>query len=183
MEMMYRELSLTISYSNGRVPIQCSLRMPVDAPLSEVKVLLNELDSSFNLNEYEIQLAKVVNNNVYEVYEPSDPLTVCSTSDLTVFVLSQEGKYLGYHGYQQYRIKSQPKLLTQNQKVCLRKKGEDGEEITGIIRDMFSDFCFSVELNNGKLWNLTITDLNCDEYMLRPGDYVFFEEYSFCLVC
>ena len=158
MEMMYRELSLTISYSNGRVPIQCSLRMPVDAPLSEVKVLLNEL-------------------------EPSDPLTVCSTSDLTVFVLSQEGKYLGYHGYQQYRIKSQPKLLTQNQKVCLRKKGEDGEEITGIIREMFSDFCVSVELNNGKLWNLTITDLNCDEYMLRPGDYVFFEEYSFCLVC
>ena len=151
--------------------------MPVDAPLSEVKVLLNDLDPSFNLNEHEIQLAKVVNNNVYEVYEPSDPLTVCSTSDLTVFVLSYEDKFLGYHGYQQYKLKNQPKLITENQKVRLRKKGENGEEITGIIQDMFSDFCFSVEFNNDKKRNLTIIDLDCDEYMLRPGDYVFYEEY------
>lgn len=176
---MYRELSLTISYSDGRVPIQCSIRIPVDSLLSDVKTKLNELDSSFNLDESRIQLAKVVYSNVYEVYDPNDRLTACTTSDLTAFVLPPEDKFLGYHGYEQYLNKSKPKSLYENQPVRLRMKGENGLPISGVIRTLYTDFHFLVYCNDGVSRKATITDLeDYDDYMLHPGDFVFLIMYA-----
>lgn len=146
--------------------------------LSDVQVALNELDSSFNLNEYHIQLAKVVNSNVYEVYDSKDRLTVCSTSDLTAFVLPPEDEFLGFHGFQQY-LKKKPKSLQENQPVQLKILGENGLPLSGVIRELFTDFCFSVYCSDGKTRKAVITDLEgCDAYMLHPGDYVFLVMYS-----
>lgn len=139
-----------------------------------MKFALNELDSSFNLNENRIQLAKVVNSNVYEVYDPTDRLTVCSTSDLTAFVLPPEDEFLGIHGYYQYLRKYKPKSLSENQHVRLKMIGENGLPLTGVIRELYTDFCFSVHCSDGKTRKALITDLeDCEEYMLHPGDYVF----------
>ena len=173
--LINRALSLTISYSNGRSPIQCSIRIPADSLIGDIKTALHELDTSFNLNEYRIQLAKVVNSNVYEVYDSNDRLSVCSTSDLTAFVLPPENEFLGCHGYYQYLKKFKPKSFTENQPVKLKIVGENGLPLTGIIRELYTDFCFSVYCSDGKTRKVMITDCeDCEEYMLHPGDFIFY---------
>ena len=66
-------------------------------------------------------------------------------------------------------------MLSPNQPVVLKKKDKNGLPLKGTIKDMFSEFHFSVNCTNGNVYDCHITDLeDNDEYNLHVGDYIFF---------
>lgn len=131
------------------------------------------MDPSFNLDGQHIRFGRVCDSNVISIYKDDKCLTACDTSDFTAFVFPPN-QYLGYYGYQHF-LQCQPKVLSPNQPVVLKKKDKNGLPLKGTIKDMFSEFHFSVNCTNGNVYDCHITDLeDNDEYNLHVGDYIFF---------
>ena len=142
-----RALSLILSYSTGRVPVQCSIRVPADSTEEQIKEALNELDRSFNLGE-------------------------C----LTVFVLPPEGCYLGKPAHEQYLRSAVIHKIEKDQVYKLLIKGPNGLPLTGKVTEIYTDFRFRVACSDSQVRQMMITEFaDRDQYMLRPGDYVYVE--------
>lgn len=174
--MIDRALSLILSYSTGRVPIQCSIRVPADSTEEQIKEALNELDPSFNLGDCRIQLGRVEDNNVNEVFESSKRLNEINLSDLTVFVLPPEGCYLGKPAHEQYLRSAVIHKIEKDQVYKLLIKGPNGLPLTGKVTEIYTDFRFRVACSDSQVRQMMITEFaDREQYMLRPGDYVYVE--------
>ena len=174
-----RALSLILSYSTGRVPIQCSIRVPADSTEEQIKNALNELDPSFNLEDCRIQLGRVEDNNVIEVFESSKRLNEINLSDLTVFVLPPEGCYLGKSAHEQYLRSAVIHKIEKDQVYKLNLKGPNGLPLTGKVLEIYTDFRFRVACSDSQVRQMMITEFaDRDQYMLRPGDYVYVERWA-----
>lgn len=175
LRVMLRALSIVLSFSDGRLPIQCSIRVPADSSLSTIKEALNALDSSIDLSRNRIQLGHVEDCNVVEVFDASFRLNGCSYSDFTVFVLPPEGHFLGARAFNQYKLHT-PEMIQTGQSVKLNVKGKNGLPVTGVVKEVYTDFCFAVECSDGQKRQVLVTDLiDGDKYMLQQGDFVFVE--------
>ena len=171
-----RALSLILSYSTGRVPVQCSIRVPADSTEEQIKEALNELDRSFNLGECRIQLGRVEDNNVIEVFESSKRLNEINLSDLTVFVLPPEGCYLGKPAHEQYLRSAVIHKIEKDQVYKLLIKGPNGLPLPGKVTEIYTDFRFRVACSDSQVRQMMITEFaDREQYMLRPGDYVYVE--------
>ena len=169
-----RALSLTLSYSNGVLPIQCSIRVPADSTVDEIHHALVELDPSFNLSDARIQLGRVEDSNVIELFDSHFRLNNCPYSDLTVFVLPPEDAALGAPALARYLQAFQPQTIKKGQMVRLLQKGSNGLPLTGIVQDVYTDFCFDVLCSDESHRKLLLTDLeNSKDYMPHAGDFIF----------
>ena len=175
-----RALSLTISYSNGRVPILCSIRVSVDSSLHDIHQALVDLDSSFNLADRRLMLGVMVNSNVVQEYDDSFRLSEYEPHDpnesLVVFVLPPQGEFLGSHACSQYYQLHTVSQLKRDQKVSLRLRSSTGELLTGVVSDILTDMCFEVLCSDHVTRRLLVTDLvDSETYMLSPGDFIFYQ--------
>ena len=172
-----RALSLVISYSNGRVPILCSIRVSVESTLADIHQALNELDPSFGLLGKRLSLGVMTNSNVIQEFDDSFRLSTYESRDpnesLIVFVYPALEKCMGYSLCRQYNQAHVTKKLMLSQPVRLRLKDEEGHQLTGVIRSLLTDFCFDVACSDEKMRRLFVTDLvDGEKYMLEPGDFV-----------
>ena len=140
------------------------------------KEALNELDPSFNLGDCRIQLGRVEDNNVNEVFESSKRLNEINLSDLTVFVLPPEGCYLGKPAHEQYLRSAVIHKIEKDQVYKLLIKGPNGLPLTGKVTEIYTDFRFRVACSDSQVRQMMITEFaDREQYMLRPGDYVYVE--------
>ena len=105
-KMEMRALSLVISYSNGRVPILCSIRVSVESTLADIHQALNELDPSFGLLGKRLSLGVMANSNVIQEFDESFRLSTYESRDpsesLIVFVYPTLEKCMGCSLCRQY---------------------------------------------------------------------------------
>ena len=172
-----RALSLVISYSNGRVPILCSIRVSVESTLADIHQALNELDPSFGLLGKRLSLGVMTNSNVIQEFDDSFRLSTYESRDpndtLIVFVYPALEKCMGCSLCHQYNQSHFSRKLLLNQPVRLRLKDDENHQLTGVIRGLLTDFCFDVACSDEKTRRVFVTDLvDGEKYMLEPGDFV-----------
>ena len=177
--------SLTLSYSTGRLPVHCSIRIPVDATLADLHRELNELDPALGLHKKRLFVDVMSDHNVVgkfmrnvDIAHPERfPLSQISLSmgeNLIVFVLPGNGNYLGSRMNEQYDEFHPIPQLKENMKVKLRRKDGNGNPVMGVIRNLVSDFCLNLTLEDNSHETLMITDIEGGErYMPVQGDYIY----------
>ena len=178
--------SLTLSYSTGRLPVHCSIRIPVDATLADLHRELNELDPALGLHNKRLFMDVMSDHNVIGkflrdadmIHPERFPLSRISLSlgeNLIVFVLPGNGNYLGSRMSEQYDEFHPIPQLKENMKVQLRRKDMNGNPMKGVIRELVSDFCLKLTLEDNSSETLMITDIEGGErYMPVQGDYIIY---------
>ena len=185
-----RTVSLTISYSKGRIPVLCAIRIAADATLEDLHRALNELDPSFGLKGKRLILGVVSQSNVIREYmensqERQGEKNRLSKIDLrdpdesfVVFVLPPEGEFMGSHLSAQYYQFHAPKELKLNQHVRLRLYDTEGHQLTGVVQKFHTDFCFDVACSDEQTRTVMMTDLvDGKQYMPSSGDYIAYRPY------
>lgn len=173
--MTSRAISIVLSFTNGRLPMQCSIRVPADSSIDTIKEAVNALDASIDLNTARIRLAYVKDSVVVEDrFDASFRLNQFDYADYTMFVLPPEGSFLGARGFEDYKRRNTVHRMQVGKTVQLRQRNAEGEPLTGVVKRLLSDFWYEVSCSDGQTRNLYPTDLEDGEAFLPSnGEYLY----------
>ena len=169
-----RAISVVLSFTNGRLPMQCSIRVPADSSIDTIKEAVDALDGSIDLSAARIRLAYVKDSVIEEDgFDASFRLNQYEYSDYTMFVLPPEGCFLGARGFEEYKRKHTVCRMRAGIQVRVHLSGAAGEVVEGVVKRLLSDFWYEVACSDGQTRCVYPTDLEEGEkYLPTGGDYV-----------
>ena len=164
-----------LSFTNGRLPMQCSIRVPADSSIDTIKEAVDALDGSIDLSAARIRLAYVKDSVIEEDgFDASFRLNQYEYSDYTMFVLPPEGCFLGAHGFEEYKRKHTVCKMQVGTQVRVHLRGAAGGVVEGVVKRLLSDFWYEVACSDGQTRCVYPTDLEDGEkYLPTGGDYVY----------
>ena len=170
-----RAISVVLSFTNGRLPMQCSIRVPADSSIDTIKEAVDALDGSIDLSAARIRLAYVKDSVIEEDgFDASFRLNQYEYSDYTMFVLPPEGCFLGAHGFEEYKRKHTVCKMQVGTQVRVHLRGAAGGVVEGVVKRLLSDFWYEVACSDGQTRCVYPTDLEDGEkYLPTGGDYVY----------
>ena len=164
-----------LSFTNGRLPMQCSIRVPADSSIDTIKEAVDSLDGSIDLSAARIRLAYVKDSVIEEDgFDASFRLNQYEYSDYTMFVLPPEGCFLGARGFEEYKRKHTVCRMRAGTQVRVHLRGAAGGVVEGEVKRLLSDFWYEVACSDGQTRCVYPTDLEEGEtYLPTGGDYVY----------
>ena len=175
--VMYRVLSLILCYSDGRPPIRCCLRVPVNYDINTLSQKLYNLDSALALSGKHLRMTRVENSNVIEEFNNIYKVEQFQGDHFTAFILPSDQDILGYNAYMKW--KSQRPLFWV-EKNCEVEVIDDGYEYEdemkdssspiktkkGIVKQEISSYVFAIEFEDGTIENVSLSRIVDAEYLM-----------------
>ncbi|KAK8807123.1 hypothetical protein WA158_003882 [Blastocystis sp. Blastoise] len=171
-ETEMRVLSLILSYSDGRLPMQCCIRVPSDADINAVSIALYGLDSALSLQGKRLMLARIENNNVVEEFGNAFRLDQSSCSQYTAFILPSEQDCLGYKEYKCWKERKPFFWIEEGVDVEVKEDGYEYDDnkptkiYKGIIKRKINSYVYEVEREDGSRENVDLDRILDAEYLM-----------------